>query len=59
MTVMGDIFNDNVDSLVHTRYPTLILTQFYHLVVDTKTVSSEELFDVLYDLPNVISLKLP
>jgi hypothetical protein len=59
MTVMGDIFNDNVDSLVHTRDPTLILKQFYHLVVDTKTVSSEELFDVLYDLPNVISLKLP
>jgi hypothetical protein len=59
MTVMGDIFNDNVNSLVRTRDPTLILTQFYHLVVDTKTVSSEELVDVLYDLPNVISLKLP
>jgi hypothetical protein len=29
------------------------------LVVNTKTVSSEELVDVLYDLPNVISLKLP
>jgi hypothetical protein len=59
MTVMGDIFNDNVDSLVRTRDPTLILTQFYHLVVDTKTVSSEELVDVSYDLPNIISLKLP
>jgi hypothetical protein len=59
MTVMGDIFNDNVNSLVRTRDPTLILTQFYHLVVDRKTVSSEELVDVLYDLPNVISLKLP
>jgi len=59
MTVMGDIFNDNVDSLVGTSDPTLILTQFYHLVVNTKTVSSEELVDVLYDLPNVISLKLP
>jgi hypothetical protein len=58
MTVMGDIFNDNVDSLSATDDPTLILTQFYHLVVDTKTVSGEELVDLLYNLPNVISLKL-
>jgi len=58
MTVMGDIFNDNVDSLVRTTDPTLILTQFHHLVVDTKTVSIEELVDVLDNLPNVISLKL-
>jgi hypothetical protein len=58
MTVMGDIFSDNVGSLFRTTDPTLILTQFYHLVVDAKTVSSEELVDVLHELSNVISLKL-
>jgi hypothetical protein len=55
MTVMGDIFNDNVDSLVRTRDPTLILTQFYHLVVDTKTVSSEELVAMFYMIYRTLS----
>lgn len=55
---MGDIFNDNVNSLSGTTDPTLVLTQFYHLIVDTKTVSTEEIVDLLDDLPNIISLKL-
>lgn len=56
---MGDILIDNVNSLTMTKDPTLILTQFHHLVIETKTVSEEELASVLDDLPNIISLKLP
>ena len=58
MIVMGDIFNDNVGSLFNTTDPTLILTQFHHLIVDTKTVSIEDLVELLCELSNVISLKL-
>ncbi len=58
MAVKGDIFTDNVNSLSTTTDPTLILTQFYHLIVDMETVSGEELVEVLHDLPKIISLKL-
>ncbi len=58
MTVKGDIFTDNVNSLSTTTDPNLILTQFYHLIVNMETVSGEELVEVLHDLPKIISLKL-
>lgn len=58
MIVMGDIFNDNVGSLSKTTDPTLVLTQFYHLIVDMKTIPMEELVELLSELSNVISLKL-
>ena len=58
LTVMGDFFNDSIKLLVANINPVLILTQFYHLVIDTKTIFSDELVDILYRLPNIISLKL-
>ena len=54
----GDIFEDNVGSLYRTTDPTLILSQFHHLIVDTKRVSTEELVNVLSDLPNIIGTSL-
>ena len=58
MTVKGEVLMDNVNSLTMANNPILILTQFYHLMVDTEIVSCEELVSVLNDLPNIISLKL-
>ncbi len=55
---MGDFFNDSIQLLAADINPGLILTQFYHLTIDTKTISSDELVDILYRLPNIISLKL-
>jgi hypothetical protein len=55
---MGDFFNDSIQLLAADINPGLILTRFYHLTIDTKTISSDQLVDILYRLPNIISLKL-
>lgn len=55
---MGDCFNDSIQLLAADINPVLILKQFYHLMIDTKTISSDKLVHILYRLPNIISLKL-